>query len=139
MPKKVINLSSNAEFWDFEKQGLFTGYYVRDHFNSEDGKLMGFLMENEIGETWIIPGNYSIEKALEQEIDGLGLVKNIKDGLITVEYKGKKQLKNGRDFALFNVSIEIPDEEPEPVKKSGTDKSTDVSTAKAKDTEKPES
>lgn len=70
---------SGAAFWDFEKEPVFVGTYIRNVIREKDGKnaatnpnekagtVMGFLFRGEDGGEHIIGNSYSIQKALVNE------------------------------------------------------------------------
>jgi hypothetical protein len=114
MKRKV--LVSGAEYWDFNQEPRFTGYFVSNHMDDK-GKLIGFDFLDEQQEKWIISNSHSIDKALE-------LTGYDSETLVEIIFKGKIIVKStGKPFNKFEVAV-LEEETPEPVTEEAKDKAT---------------
>ena len=97
---------SGAEFYDFEKNPVFVGKYLRDVVREKDGKnaatnpnekagsVMGYLFQAETGDETIIGNSFSIQKALQDP-------KN-REVTLWIEFEGKTEIK-GKPFNRFHI------------------------------------
>lgn len=103
---REITLATGAVYWNFEEDPEFIGKY-QGELRNEENDLIGFNFSDEKMEVWVIPNNYAIEKALNTNQQGIGLVKE--SGLfLKIIFLGKKELKGGKTFSRFKISL-LPD------------------------------
>ena len=107
MAKRTI--VSSAQYWDFEKNPIFKGYYISEHSgkDSETGedKVFGFNFSDQDGQEYLITNAWSIKKALDTVDDKTSCMVRDMNTLIEIEFIEKVENKKGRPFNRFKVSI----------------------------------
>jgi hypothetical protein len=100
---KRITLVSGAVYHNFEENPIFKGRYLGET-RDDSGKLIGFLFVNDDGEEMIVSNSFSIDKALNIEVDG-AMVKDLGREL-EITFLGKTIVKKtGKPFNRFQVVL----------------------------------
>jgi hypothetical protein len=99
---KKTQIISGANYHNFQETPVFQGVYQGEHINDE-GKLIGYDFISVDGDEVIISNSYSITKALDAEFKGT----IVSEGgfVMEIEFLGKAEMKNGKPFNRFSVSI----------------------------------
>jgi hypothetical protein len=107
LPKGRV-LISGADFWHFEQENVFIGTPLGTNVQDpNDGRILGYDFVDENGEQWVIGASHSVEKALNMDITENGKATKVIDaGLkMLIQWKGKKDLGNGREFNQYLVML----------------------------------
>jgi hypothetical protein len=99
---KKRQIVSGANYHDFSVEPIFRGIYQKEHHDAE-GKLIGYDFISVDGDGVIISNSYSINKALDTEVDG-HIVREA-GFVLEIEFLGKVEMKNGKPFNRYSVSI----------------------------------
>jgi hypothetical protein len=106
--------TGDFEFWKFEENPVFIGYYVEHWINEEGqrnisaegetskkGKPVSGLVFKEYsnGTRYVLSENY---KLLEFFVVNQREEYNYTSGIFRIEYKGKEELKGGKSVAKFD-------------------------------------
>ena len=99
---KKVQIISGANYHNFQDDSIFRGLYQGEHINDE-GKIIGYDFISVDGDEVIISNSYSITKALDTEYKGT----IVREGgfVLEIEFLGKSEMKNGKPFNRFSVSI----------------------------------
>ena len=86
----------SAEFHDFKEKPQFTGKYIKS-IPMDNGNVAHLFEEVETGEKVLVGNSYNIEKGLQD------IAIDDKEHIVRIIFKGKKELKSGKEFNMFTV------------------------------------
>lgn len=108
-------LVSGSNFWSFEENPEFTGYYLGTRITDprstdeergiEHDRVLGYGFVDEEGEEWNIGASYSIRKALEMINPDTGKPYIQVNTLVLITWKGLKELKGGKSVNQYDVEL----------------------------------
>ena len=105
-------LISGSGYWDFNEKPIFTGTFIQDVIKDDgpdEGKLIGYeFEENVTGELHVISNSALVTKALDMTVtykNEKQVVRNIKDAILKIEFKGQRKNKDGQDVNVFRIEL----------------------------------